>query len=397
MMEWKEVSICDLCDTISDTYKGNAENVVLINTSDVLDGQCLNHKYEPNQNLKGQFKKTFKRDDILYSEIRPANKRFCYVNFEPKDYIASTKLMVLRSKKGVNPHYLYQILKSDSVIRQLQVLAESRSGTFPQITYTEMGKINVPYPSAEEQDKIVSILSSLDRKIELNNKINAQLEEMAQAIFKSWFVDFEPFKDGEFVESELGMIPKGWRVGSLTEIATYTNGLAMQKFPPENINDSYPVLKIKELGQGGCDSSSDRCSKNIREDVIVNDGDVIFSWSGTLLVELWCGGECGLNQHLFKVTSADFPKWFYLYWTKRHLDEFVRIAKDKAVTMGHIKRGHLESALVTIPNENDMKRINDMLSPIVDKIISTRVENRNLSQLRDTLLPKLMNGEIELD
>ncbi len=228
-MEWKEVDICQLCDSVSETYKGNASEVVLINTSDVLDGKCLNHEYVPNKKLKGQFKKTFRKGDILYSEIRPANKRFCFVDFEPKDYIASTKLMVLRAHEDVAPQYLYQILRSNDTLAQLQMLAESRSGTFPQITYSELSNIMVSLPSQKAQKNIVSILSSLDRKIELNNKINADLEEMAQAIFKNWFVDFEPFKDGEFVDSELGMIPQGWRVGSLGDMGAVVCGKTPSK------------------------------------------------------------------------------------------------------------------------------------------------------------------------
>ena len=395
-MEWKEVDICQLCDSVSETYKGNASEVVLINTSDVLDGKCLNHEYVPNKKLKGQFKKTFRKGDILYSEIRPANKRFCFVDFEPKDYIASTKLMVLRAHEDVDPQYLYQILRSNDTLTQLQMLAELRSGTFPQITYSELSNIMVSLPSQKAQKNIVSILSSLDRKIELNNKINADLEEMAQAIFKNWFVDFEPFKNGKFVDSELGMIPEGWKVGTLTEIASYMNGLAMQKFPPENNEDSLPVLKIKELGQGFCGTDSDRCSCNIKDECRIHNGDVIFSWSGTLLVDVWCGGDCGLNQHLFKVTSKDYPKWFYYYWTKHHLQEFIHIAKDKAVTLGHIKRGHLEDAMVAIPDNDSMEKAHELFEPILSKMISLRLENSRLSLLRDTLLPRLMSGELEV-
>lgn len=256
--------------------------------------------------------------------------------------------------------------------------------------------IDIKLPSLADQRRIASILSSLDRKIELNNKINADLEEMAQAIFKNWFVDFEPFKDGKFVDSELGMIPEGWEVGTLTEIASYINGLAMQKYPPENIEYSLPVLKIKELGQGFCGTDSDRCSCNIKDECKIHNGDVIFSWSGTLLVDVWCGGDCGLNQHLFKVTSKDYPKWFYYYWTKHHLREFIHIAKDKAVTMGHIKRGHLEEAMVAIPDNDSMEKAHELFEPILSKMISLRLENSRLSLLRDTLLPRLMSGEIEV-
>lgn len=264
----------------------------------------------------------------------------------------------------------------------------------PKLNQENLRNIEIELPL--HIDRIASILSSLDRKIELNNKINADLEEMAQAIFKNWFVDFEPFKDGKFVDSELGMIPEGWKVGRLTEIASYMNGLAMQKFPPENNEDSLPVLKIKELGQGFCGTDSDRCSCNIKDECRIHDGDVIFSWSGTLLVDVWCGGDCGLNQHLFKVTSKDYPKWFYYYWTKHHLQEFIHIAKDKAVTMGHIKRGHLEEAMVAIPDNDSMEKAHELFEPILSKMISLRLENSRLSLLRDTLLPRLMSGKLEV-
>ena len=282
-------------------------------------------------------------------------------------------------------------------LHQLENLSILNSGSAqPQITIESLTKYSFRIPSLDDQHRIASILSSLDRKIELNNKINADLEEMAQAIFKNWFVDFEPFKDGKFVDSELGMIPEGWKVGRLTEIASYMNGLAMQKFPPENNEDSLPVLKIKELGQGFCGTDSDRCSCNIKDECKIHNGDVIFSWSGTLLVDVWCGGDCGLNQHLFKVTSKDYPKWFYYYWTKHHLQEFIHIAKDKAVTMGHIKRGHLEEAMVAIPDNVSMEKAHELFEPILSKMISLRLESSRLSTLRDTLLPRLMSGEIEI-
>lgn len=303
----------------------------------------------------------------------------------------SDNAIAAKAKEDNDNEYLYYLLSS------LNLNHHHIGGAQPLMTQDIIGRIEVVVPKEkEDQRRIASILSSLDRKIELNNKINADLEEMAQAIFKNWFVDFEPFKDGKFVDSELGMIPEGWKVGRLTEIASYMNGLAMQKFPPENNEDSLPVLKIKELGQGFCGTDSDRCSCNIKDECKIHNGDVIFSWSGTLLVDVWCGGDCGLNQHLFKVTSKDYPKWFYYYWTKHHLQEFIHIAKDKAVTMGHIKRGHLEEALVAIPDNDSMERAHELFEPILSKMISLRMENSRLSLLRDTLLPRLMSGEIEI-
>ena len=266
----------------------------------------------------------------------------------------------------------------------------------PKFNKTHFKEMAIPVPPIKEQQKIASILSSLDSKIENNRKICTNLEAQAQALFKHWFIDFAPFKDGKFVESELGMIPEGWRVGKLTEIADYKNGLAMQKYPPLSEEDAIPVLKIKELAHSQLDNNSDKCTKHIKQEYIIKDGDVIFSWSGTLIVDIWCGGICGLNQHLFKVTSKEYPKWFYLFWTKYHLAEFIRIAKDKAVTMGHIKRGDLEKALVAIPDTYTFDKISGLNDDILSQIINIRLESSRLSTLRDTLLPKLMSGAIKV-
>ena len=215
--------------------------------------------------------------------------------------------------------------------------------------------------------------------------LNHHLEQMAESIFKNHFIDLEPY-DGE--------VPTDWKTSNLTGIATYLNGLAMQKFRPADGEIGLPVLKIKELRQGFTDSSSDLCSPSIRQDYIIHDGTVIFSWSGSLLVDFWTGGDCGLNQHLFKVTSDTYDKWFYYAWTKYHLDMFVKMAADRATTMGHIKRDALENAEVVIPNERDYQSIGNLLEPIYDEIIANRLENRKFVTLRDTILPKLISGEL---
>lgn len=334
----------------------------------------------------------FQENDILISNIRPYFKKIWKAD---RRGCCSNDVLCIRANNNVDTEFLYYLLSQDLFFAY--VMSGANGSKMPRGDKQQIMNWEIEIPTEkEDQHRIASILSSLDRKIELNNKINADLEEMAQAIFKNWFVDFEPFKDGKFVDSELGMIPEGWKVGRLTEIASYMNGLAMQKFPPENNENSLPVLKIKELGQGFCGTDSDRCSYNIKDECKIHNGDVIFSWSGTLLVDVWCGGDCGLNQHLFKVTSKDYPKWFYYYWTKHHLQEFIHIAKDKAVTMGHIKRGHLEEALVAIPDNDSMERAHELFEPILSKMISLRLENSRLSTLRDTLLPRLMSGELEI-
>ena len=385
MNNWTTCKISDVCSSVSDTYKGTDEYVVLVNTSDVLEGKILNHTPTENKDLKGQFKKTFRKNDILYSEIRPANKRFAFVDIESTgNYIASTKLMVLRcDETKVLPKFLFSLLKSSYIINELQLLAETRSGTFPQITFSgELGPMEINLPDFNTQKKIVSILDSIENKIELNNEINSNLEQQAQAIFDKYL--------------NLSELPSGWVSSNLLDIADYLNGLAMQKYRPSDDETGLPVLKIKELRQGCCDSNSELCSEKINTNYIINDGDVIFSWSGSLLVDFWCGGKCGLNQHLFKVSSTKYDKWFYYAWTKHHLIRFIAIASDMATTMGHIKREELSKAIVFIPTDEEYKHIGSLLKPIYDAIIGNRLENNHLASIRDTLLPKLMSGEIDL-
>ena len=261
--------------------------------------------------------------------------------------------------------------------------------------------------------RLAELLSALDDKIELNRQMNTTLEEMARALFQSWFVDFDPVRsklDGrqpiglepvtaalfpnEFEDSELGHTAKGWEVRRLDKIAHYLNGLALQKYPPDD-GPTLPVIKIAQLRKG--DSvGADRCNTQLPSEYIVQDGDVLFSWSGSLEVELWCGGPGALNQHLFKVTSSEFPKWFCYFWTLYHLDEFRLIAAGKATTMGHIQRGHLSAAKVLLPPRQLLEKMTQIMSPLIEQIIANRVQSRTLAKLRDTLLPRLLRGEITL-
>jgi type I restriction enzyme S subunit len=375
-----------------------AESGHILIATNCVRNESLYPKYEKVRYLSQDTYNNFFRAHPIPGDILFVNKgtpgRVCLVP-DPIDFCIAQDMIALRvDKSKVDNHYLLAVLRSPQIQRHIYNI--SVGDVIPHFKKQFMDTILIPMPPMNLQEKIGNYYYEMSEKIETNSKINARLEEMAQAIFKDWFVDFTPFKNGKFVDSELGMIPEGWRVGALTEIANYMNGLAMQKFPPECDAASLPVLKIKELGQGFCDTNSDRCSTDIKEEYKICNGDVIFSWSGTLLVDIWCGGKCGLNQHLFKVTSNNYPKWYYYYWTKYHLANFIRIAKDKAVTMGHIKRGHLDEALVAIPTENVMAKATGIISPLLDSIISKRIESTRLASLRDTLLPKLMSGEIEV-
>lgn len=401
-MEWKEVKLGNVCEIITGFpfpgKKYSKEGIRVVRGDNVTIGN-LRWDTEKDKRWNEPFDKTeyysLQANDIVIGmDGSRVGKNKARIKEEDLPLLLAQRVACVRHNELAEQDYLYYNIFSKKFIDYVNSI--HTGSAIPHISQKQIEDYKILLPDLETQRRIASILSSLDRKIELNNKINADLEEMAQAIFKNWFVDFEPFKDGKFVDSELGMIPEGWKVGRLTEIASYMNGLAMQKFPPENNEDSLPVLKIKELGQGFCGPDSDRCSCNIKDECKIHNGDVIFSWSGTLLVDVWCGGDCGLNQHLFKVTSKEYPKWFYYYWTKHHLQEFIHIAKDKAVTMGHIKRGHLEEAMVAIPDNDSMEKAHELFEPILSKMISLRLESSRLSLLRDTLLPRLMSGELEI-
>ena len=313
-----------------------------------------------------------------------------------------------------------------------ELLAQATGSTFPNVSYDLLATIPWPSLPLPEQRAIAHILSTLDDKIELLRRMNETLEAMARVLFKSWFVDFDPVIDnaleagnpipdelkgkakrrlalGErrkplpehirrlfpdrFVDSELGPIPDGWKIRSLDEIAEYLNGVAWQKYRAKEGEPSLPVIKIRELREG-ITSASDRASMHVPEEYIVEDGDVLFSWSGSLLVKIWCGGKGVLNQHLFKVSSKHYPKWFYYLWTSEHLGRFQRIAADKATTMGHIKRSHLSESYVLVPNSTLLGKMTAIIEPLIENQIANEIACRTLANIRDTLLPKLISGEI---
>ncbi|PHG81179.1 restriction endonuclease subunit S [Bacillus wiedmannii] len=331
---------------------------------------------------------TFGRNAIVTKEILPA-------------YVSQNIAIIRLKKEIVDPKYIMYYLNMPTMKEYINNFSSGSARR--AISAKNIKEFELRIPSLSHQKAISKLLGTLSSKIKINNEMNKTLEEIAQVIFKHWFGDFEfpnddgePYKSsgGNFVESELGMIPDCWEVRSLDQIASYQNGLAMQKFRPIKEENSLPVLKIKELNQGFTDKKSDRCRDDIKESVQVYDGDIIFSWSGTLLVKVWIGGRAGLNQHLFKVTSDEYPKWFYYYWTKFHLNKFIRIAADKATTMGHIKRNHLSESFVVIPSKAKLVELDKIMNPILNSIIKNGVEIKTLSEIRDTLLPKLMSGEI---
>ena len=355
---------------ITDIYDDGTLNFEGLKSVD--DPKSDNYKLEPN--------------DMVFARTGGSTGRNYFYDGEDGEFIFAGFLIKFSiDPEKCNPKFIKYYCQSQEYKEWVQSF--NTGSTRGNINAKTFGNMPIPYVSRKQQDLIVKTLSALDDKIAENKKINHHLAEIAKSIFDSYFIDLSPYN---------GVMPDDWQLSNLTGIANYLNGLAMQKHRPQSNEQGLPVLKIKELRQGFTDSTSDLCSSNIRRDYIIHDGDVIFSWSGSLLVDFWTGGDCGLNQHLFKVSSETYDKWFYYAWTKHHLDRFVKMAADRATTMGHIKRDALEKAEVLIPSNKDYQEIGNKLKPIYDQIINNRVESRKLVALRDTLLPKLMSGEISV-
>lgn len=321
------------------------------------------------------------------------------------DYWPLNTTLYVKDFKGNDPRFISYFL------RTIDFSSYSGKSAVPGINRNHLHRAAVRVPPLAAQRRIASILGRLDDKIELNRRMSETLEKMAAALFKSWFVDFEPVHAGAegrntglpddiaalfpsaFEDSELGEIPKGWTVKSIDQIATYLNGVASQKYPAAAGAPSLPVIKIKELNCG-VTAATGRASTTVPEKFLVDDGDVLFSWSGTLMVDVWGGGRGVLNQHLFKVSSEDYPAWLVYHATNHFLSRFRQIAAGKATTMGHIKRRHLTDAKLALPGGDVVRRRTESVTRLFDLRTDALVQARKLTQLRDTLLPKLVSGEL---
>ena len=303
--------------------------------------------------------------------------------------------------------YLNAFLHSN-YIRKYFELNATGSGMRYTLSAHTLYDMPILLPSLEEQECIGNIFSTIDRKIALNRSINHNLEAMAKQLYDYWFLQFDfPDENGKPYKSSGGKmvwnkklkreIPEGWYCGNLFEIATFTNGLACQKFRPKDDEVPLPVIKIREM-HDGISSDTEEVSPNIPESVKVYNGDVLFSWSASLEVMLWACGLGGLNQHIFKVTSAnDFPKSFYYFQLSNYLEVFKKIAEARKTTMGHITQDHLQQSTIAIPDNKDIvDKFEKRISPIFTQMVKLQEEIQQLSKLRDSLLPLLMNGQVEI-
>jgi type I restriction enzyme, S subunit len=411
--DWEIVKLKEVCIKITDgshfSPKTKPNGKLIATVKDMAD---YGFNYKSCRKIsEDDFNKLVKQDckpkinDVLIAKDGSYLKHVFVINREEEIVILSSIAIIRPDLKKVTSQFI-KYLFSDPFTKERVTRNYVSGAVIPRIILKNFEKIDLPIPNINEQSEIAKILSDLDSKIELNQHMNKTLETIGQALFKHWFIDFEfpneerkPYKSsgGEMVYSEkLGKeIPKDWEVKPIDEIADFLNGLAMQKYPSQSENEYLPVIKIRELKQGITDST-DKASVDIPRDYLVDDGDILFSWSGSLEVVIWGYGKGALNQHLFKVTSEKHPKWLFYYWIIHYLPEYRHIAEGKATTMGHIQRKHLKNSIVLVPDGVTLDRMDKTLSPIINKNINIKLESRNLTEIRDALLPKLMSGQIRV-
>ena len=374
MEEWKTYRIGDICESVSDTYRRGSSSVVLVNTSDVLNGVCLNHTRVENKDLKGQFKKSFKKDDILYSEIRPANKRFAYIDFDPTDYIASTKLMVIRSSDKVRPRYLFHFLKRQEMLDELQALAESRSGTFPQITFSELALFEIKLPSLETQDRIVAVIDSFENKIALNNRINHNLEEQADCLISS------------AIETQ--------SIGSahLWDICSYVT----ERVNNDTLNNkNYISTDNMFANKGGIGIASTipdgKCTSFKVRDVLVSNIRPYFKkiWRASF------SGGCSNDVLCFRTTKGTSSFLYHLLRSDVFFDYVMSGAKGSKMPRGD--KQHIMNWTIPVFEKAIITSLEDSLEVIDDRVAIIQEENRRLSAIRDSLLPMLMTNSIYIN
>ena len=380
MSEWIEYKLGEITTEIGDGIHGTPNfsedgEFYFINGNNISNGKVIikDDTKKVNRIEFEKYKKHLSDRTILLSINGTIGNVGFYNN---EKCILGKSACYFNLKDNVDKHFIYYTFLTDEF--QSHLLNIATGTTIQNVPLKGLRESTILLPPLNEQKRIASMLSSLDGKIDLLNRENVTLEAMAETLFRQWFIE-EAKED--------------WEEKPLSSIATFLNGLACQKYPPKNEIEKLPVLKIREL-TNGIGADSDWATTDVGDEYIVHAGDVIFAWSASLMVKIWDGEDCILNQHLFKVTSDNYPKWFYFFWCKHHLNEFISIAQSHATTMGHIKRGDLDTAMVLVPSDDELQVMTTQMNGLLQKIENNSKQINTLTHTRDGLLPKLMFNEI---
>lgn len=404
-MEWKHYKMDDVIDEISmGPFGSDVKKEFYVNKGiPILNGSNLqgfklqenSFGYLTEEKADSLNKCNAHRGDIIVTH-RGTLGQIVYVPSDSKydRYVISQSQFRFRCKPGlVDVQYLVYYFHTKE--GQYKILANASQVGVPALARatSTFRLIDIKLPSLADQRRIASILSSLDRKIELNNKINADLEEMAQAIFKNWFVDYEPFKDGKFVDSELGMIPEGWKVGSPYEYVKVVFGAPYKSAKFNDNGEGLPLIRIRDLKD--CNPQF-YTPEILPQTEYVNMGDIVAGMDAEFIPYIWKGNTGLLNQRVCKLMpqQTSISNLFVLYLMKPEL-EFVQSYKT-GTTVSHLGKADIDKFVVVLPPLKVVEECSKILDSILQRIKNISAESRTLSLLRDTLLPRLMSGELEV-
>lgn len=401
----KVLKINQIVRTVSETHRFDKDKLIAINTSDVENGVMGSGTLTSVDELKGQFKKAIVKDDILFSEIRPANRRFAKVTTEDtKDYVVSTKLMVLRKyNEDVDLEYFYYCLTNQPFLDILQRRAENRIGSFPQITFDLLSEYAFPIPPISEQKRISSVISTLDKKIALNRAINQNLEAMAKQLYDYWFVQFDfPDENGRPYKSSGGKmvwneklkreIPKGWNVAKLTDEIELQYGFPFSTDLFTEQVTSVPVVRIRDILDN---SISAYTTEEVEERYLLQKQDLLIGMDGNFHINYWTDNVSYLNQRSVRLRAKNNSN-VSIVQAKYDIQPYIKAkeTRTKGSTVGHLSDKDMKELYVLVcPNEKAREKL--------DSILSMIVKNRNevtfLIKQRNELLPLLMNGQIIIE
>jgi len=393
-------------ESVSITHKFDKPVLKFLNTSDVENGKIVNINNLPIQDLKGQAKKTIKKHDILFSEIRPKNRRFAYVDIDDTyDFVVSTKLMVLRNiNSEVDNKYFYYFLTNDHMLSILQDRAENRIGSFPQITFDLLSEYFIRVPHLSEQIKIASILSALDSKIELNNRINAELEAMAKTLYDYWFVQFDfPDKNGKPYKTSGGKtvwnedlkreIPEGWEVKDLHEVAKCIMGQSPKGESYNQNGIGTPLLNGPADYENGALKGRTFTTEPTR---LCQKNDLVLCIRATIGNLVYSEQEFCLGRGVAAVRANDRRLSELIYFLLIQEIERFKVQATGSIIVGITKDDLIESKCL-IAKDDIIHSFHSQIKPQFDKIRINKKENQKLTELRDWLLPMLMNGQVKVN